>query len=109
MVDGFPRNIEQAKDFTKEVSDVEFVLYFDCPEEELMQRLLARGETSGRSDDNTESIRKRFQTFNDTCKPVVDMLADEGKVHAIDATRTEDEIFTDICPLFEKAFATASR
>lgn len=71
-----------------------------------MRRLLARGETSGRSDDNEESIRKRFKTFTDTCKPVVDMLAEEGKVHAIDAVRAEDEIFADIAPLFEKALGT---
>ena len=38
---------------------VEFVLFFDCPEAVMESRLLKRGETSGRSDDNIESIKKR--------------------------------------------------
>lgn len=40
------------------------VIYFDCEEEELKRRLLERGKTSGRSDDNEESIGKRLQVFN---------------------------------------------
>ena len=37
-----------------------FVLYFECPESEMERRLLKRGETSGRVDDNIDSIRKRY-------------------------------------------------
>lgn len=105
LVDGFPRNLDQAKGFTDSVSDFEFALYFDCPEDELMRRLVARGKTSGRSDDNEVAIRKRFHTFEDTCRPVIDMYAKEGRVVHVDCLRSVDDIFHDIRPLFEKALS----
>lgn len=105
LIDGFPRDVAQAESFTRDVSDFEFALYFDCPEEELVKRLLKRGESSGRTDDNLDSIRKRFKTFEENCKPVVDLYAEQGKVVSIDALRGEDEIFADIRPLFVDAFA----
>lgn len=48
-------------------ADVKFVLTFDCPEDVMLQRLLERGKTSGRSDDNIESIRKRCDLFGLIC------------------------------------------
>jgi adenylate kinase family enzyme len=105
LVDGFPRDIAQAEGFVRDVSGFEFALYFDCPEEELMRRLLKRGETSGRVDDNKESIRKRFKTFEKECKPVVDMYSVQRKIYCVDAVRAEDNIFADLCRLFETAFA----
>lgn len=56
------------------------VLFLTCPEEVLLQRLLERGKTSGRDDDNAESIKKRFRTFIETSMPVVDHYRKEGKV-----------------------------
>jgi adenylate kinase family enzyme len=109
LIDGFPRTVGQADEFVRNVSDFEFVLYFDCPEDELMRRLVGRGMTSGRSDDNVASIRKRFTTFREKCKPVVDMYAAEGRLHAIDATRGVDEIFQDLLPLFDASLATAAQ
>ena len=47
------------------------MLFFECSEEVMEDRLLKRGETSGRSDDNIETIRKRFKTFIDKTLPVV--------------------------------------
>ena len=62
-----------------------FVLYFECPEEVMLERLLKRGETSGRGDDNLESIRKRFATFRDTSFPVVEYYEKLGKVRQVRA------------------------
>lgn len=103
LVDGFPRNLAQAQEFTDTVSDFEFALYFDCPEDELMRRLMARGRTSGRTDDNEISIRKRFRTFEDTCRPVIDRYREQGRVVVVDSLRSVDDIFYEILPLFEKA------
>jgi len=58
------------------------VLVFDCPEEVMESRLLERGKTSGRSDDNTDSIRKRFHTFNNETVPVIKFYE-----HQVDETR----------------------
>ena len=56
------------------------MLFLTCPEETLLQRLLERGKTSGRDDDNAESIKKRFRTFIETSMPVVDYYRKLGKV-----------------------------
>jgi UMP-CMP kinase len=59
LIDGFPRKMDQALKFEETVCPSKFVLFYDCPEEEMQKRLLKRGETSGRSDDNAESIKWR--------------------------------------------------
>jgi adenylate kinase family enzyme len=53
------------------------VLYFECPPDVLKDRLLIRGETSGRSDDNEASIVKRIDTFHTTTVPVVEFFAEK--------------------------------
>lgn len=100
LIDGFPRELTQAGGFEKEVSGFEFALFFDCPEEELERRLLGRGETSGRTDDNIESIRKRFATFKSTCYPVIEYYEAKGVAHRIDATKSIDEVFAEVDRLF---------
>ncbi|KXS11504.1 ADK-domain-containing protein [Gonapodya prolifera JEL478] len=80
LVDGFPRKQDQADAFERDVAQAKAVLYFECPEKELERRLLGRGVTSGRADDNIESIRKRFATFTTTSYPVIANYAARGKV-----------------------------
>lgn len=75
---------------------VEFVLMFDCPESIMEQRLLKRGETSGRSDDNIESIRKRFQTYIESTIPVIQHYEHQGKVHKIDATQPIEQVYQHV-------------
>ena len=56
LVDGFPRKMDQAVTFENEVVESEFTLFFECTEEIMMQRLLNRGKTSGRTDDSKHFI-----------------------------------------------------
>jgi len=93
LIDGFPRKMDQAIHFEKTVCKARFVLFYDCPESELERRLVERGKTSGREDDNMESIRKRFRTFIDTSMPVVDAYEKEGRVVHIDATKDIDTVY----------------
>lgn len=95
LVDGFPRKMDQAVAFETSVCRAKLVLFYDCPEAEMERRLLERGKTSGRSDDNAASIRKRFHTFVDTSMPVVDSFSHQGRVVKIDATATPDAVFRD--------------
>ena len=57
-----------------------FVLFLDCPEHVMEKRLLIRGESSGRTDDNIESIRKRFFTYVDQTKPVINYYGTLNKL-----------------------------
>ncbi|KAF2099188.1 putative uridylate kinase [Rhizodiscina lignyota] len=96
LIDGFPRKMDQALKFEEAVCLSKFTLFFDCPEDVMQERLLNRGKTSGRSDDNAESIKKRFKTFVETSMPVVKHYEKEGKVVIVDATPTPENVYEDV-------------
>ena len=93
LIDGFPRKMDQALKFEEVVCPAQLVLFYDCPEAEMEKRLLERGKTSGRADDNAESIRKRFRTFVETSMPVVDRYESENRVVKVDATPPPDRVY----------------
>jgi len=92
LIDGFPRKMDQALKFDTEVCLASLVIFFTTSEEVMLGRLLERGKTSGREDDNIESIKKRFRTYNDTTMPVIQYYAKEGKVAEIDSTASVEEV-----------------
>ncbi|XXQ39455.1 Nucleoside diphosphate kinase-like domain-containing protein [Plasmodiophora brassicae] len=96
LIDGFPRRLDQAFLFEKRIAKCDLVLYFDAPDEVLVQRLLDRGKSSGRSDDNTSTIQKRLATFHQESVPAVQHYQQFGKVAKIDAVRSKDAVFTDV-------------
>lgn len=96
LIDGFPRKLDQAAFFEDTVCKSEMTLFLNCPEDVMEKRLLKRGETSGRDDDNAESIRKRFRVFLDTSMPVVDAFEKQGKVVSVEATGSVDEVYASI-------------
>jgi UMP-CMP kinase len=96
LIDGFPRKLDQAVFFEDTVCPSEMTLFLDCPEEVMEKRLLKRGETSGRDDDNAESIRKRFRVFVETSMPVVRAFEEQQKVLSVSATGTVDEVYARI-------------
>jgi UMP-CMP kinase len=96
LVDGFPRKMDQAITFEEQVVPSEFTLFFDCREEVMLQRLLKRGETSGRTDDNIESIKKRFKTFEETSMPVIDYFDHQKKVVRLDCNKTPDQVYDSV-------------
>ena len=59
------------------------MLYFECSPETMKERLLARAETSGRVDDNENTIRKRLETFENQTKPVIDYYDSQNKVRKV--------------------------
>nr|XP_023918999.1 UMP-CMP kinase 3-like isoform X2 [Quercus suber]XP_023919005.1 UMP-CMP kinase 3-like isoform X2 [Quercus suber] len=99
LIDGFPRNEENRAAF-EEVTKIEpaFVLFFDCPEEEMERRLLSRNQ--GREDDNIETIRKRFKVFLESSLPVIEHYTAREKVRKIDAGRPVEEVFESVKALF---------
>lgn len=102
LIDGFPRKLDQAVFFEETVCPSEMTLFLNCPEEVMESRLLKRGETSGRDDDNAESIRKRFRVFVETSMPVVDAFEAQQKVVSVEATGGVDEVYGRIREGFEK-------
>lgn len=96
LIDGFPRKMDQALTFEDQIAKSAFTLFFECPELVMLQRLLERGKTSGRTDDNVESIKKRFQTFIDTSMPVVEHFDKQGKVVKVRCDHPVDDVYARV-------------
>jgi UMP-CMP kinase len=94
VIDGFPRKLDQAETFCQTVVRPKAVLFLDAADDILVQRLLGRAQTSGRSDDNPESIRLRLKVFHDISYPVVEYFGSDA--YTIDSARTVEEVFADI-------------
>jgi len=105
LVDGFPRDIDNLtcwEDQLSPVSNVQFLLYLNCPQAVMVDRLVERGKTSGRSDDNREAITKRFVTYENSTRPIIDHFASLGKVREVDSNRSVDDVFADVCEVFSE-------
>lgn len=103
LVDGFPRNFENLEGWYKlmvDVAVVEKVFFFDCDEDELEKRLLKRGLTSGRTDDNKEAMVKRFTTFKESTMPVVkhfgklEKTPSDGMLLSVDGNQSVDDVYS---------------
>lgn len=104
LIDGFPRNQDNLDGWNKRVAskvNLMFVLFFDCSLEVCEHRCLARGAAgSGRSDDNLESLRKRFKTYENDTVPVIQHYEKMNKVRRINADQTPDKVFVDVATVF---------
>ena len=105
IFDGFPRTIAQAEALKKMLAErgqeVSVMLDLDVPEEELMTRLIKRGQESGRADDNEETIKKRLVVYHSQTAPLIDWYKNEGKYQHIHGMGTMDAIFADIVAAVE--------
>ena len=108
LIDGFPRSMDNKDGWYSVVGDraeVAFCLFYECPEEELEKRLLKRGETSGRDDDNIESIKKRFRTFRETSMPVVEWFEARGQLRRVSSAQGVEEVWAATQRIFDGANA----
>lgn len=105
IFDGFPRTIPQAEALKKMLAqrgtEVSAVLQLEVPEEMLTERLLNRGKTSGRADDNAETIRKRLEVYHSQTAPLAAWYAAEGKLHAIKGYGALEEINAALCEVID--------
>ena len=81
--------------------DVAFVLYLDCPDDIMVARILQRGQSGARSDDNAETIKARFRVEETETKPIVELFRSAGKIRTVDANRDVDEVFADVAVHFD--------
>lgn len=100
IFDGFPRTVEQARELRKALTDyderVTMVISLQVPREELMKRLLKRGEESGRSDDNEETINNRIDVYERQTIPVTYYYEKMHKHLPVEGIGTIDQIFARI-------------
>ncbi|RPD51036.1 MULTISPECIES: adenylate kinase [Chitinophagaceae] len=112
LFDGFPRTEAQAQALDKLLAlrktSITKVIALEVSEEELVQRLLKRGETSGRTDDTDEAvIRKRFAVYKAETEPVAEHYKALGRFEAIKGEGSIDDIFNALSASIEKEAASA--
>ena len=100
IFDGFPRTIEQA-DALNEMLErrgaaVDAVVGLEVEDKELIERLLKRGQESGRSDDNIDTINERLKVYNNQTAPLREYYIRQGKYHGVKGSGSIDDIFNDI-------------
>jgi len=97
LIDGFPRNLDNVTGWERVIgdgADVLGVLFFEATETEMEKRLLGRSATSGRVDDNLESIRKRFRTYEKETLPIVQKYQKQSMVFSIDGMQSVEEVWS---------------
>lgn len=105
IFDGFPRTIPQAEALKKMLSDrghkIAAMIELDVPEEELMKRLVLRGQQSGRADDNEETIKKRLVVYHNQTAPLIEWYKKEGVHNHVKGDGELERIFADICQVID--------
>ena len=105
IFDGFPRTIPQAEALKNMLDErghkVAAMIELDVPEEELMKRLIKRGQECGRSDDNEETIKKRLDVYHNQTAPLIEWYKKENLHHHINGLGELDRIFADICNVID--------
>jgi UMP-CMP kinase len=97
LLDGFPRslaNVEAWHEIFGQETELPKMLYFECPFPVLKKRILARAKYTGRSDDNVESMKKRFDTFKAETLPTVELFKSNKKCVEIDVSQDRQTVFS---------------
>jgi len=113
LLDGFPRsltNLEGWYEIFGRDAELPKMLYFECPYEVLEKRVLGRAKYSGRSDDNVESMKLRFDTFKAETLPTVELFKGKNKCVEIDTSQDRQAVYnlvtSNLAEYTDKEFAT---
>ena len=100
IFDGFPRTVAQAgalDDMLAGMGEkIDILLVMNVKHETLVERLILRGQTSGRADDNRETIEKRLAVYTENTLPVIEFYRNSGRLTEADNNTTVDECFAQI-------------
>lgn len=107
LFDGFPRTIAQAQALDAFLESknqaITATVALEADDDILVKRLLERGKTSGRPDDqDEEKIRNRYQEYNEKTAPLMDYYKSQGKFYAVDGIGTVAEITERLTVVFDK-------
>lgn len=96
VLDGFPRTLGQAEALDSWLRQrggtLAAAFYLEVPREQMIERVVSRGELSHRGDDHADVARRRVEVFLQELPPVLDHYAAQGRLHRIDGTQTVDEV-----------------
>ena len=105
LFDGYPRTVQQAVTLDvmmkKYNINLSGVLSLEVPENLLIERMLERGKTSGRADDNIDSIKHRFVEYEAKTKPVLTYYEAKGELHPVNGVGEIPVIFKNLCEVID--------
>ena len=81
------------------IAPCSLVLYIEASDETMKKRLMHRGQSSGRVDDNEETIKHRLQTFHEHTKPVIDYYGKQNKLRGVSSENAPDEVFKQVAQI----------
>jgi adenylate kinase len=97
IFDGFPRTVAQAGTLDELLAEsgktISLMVTLDVPKKEVIQRLIKRGEQTGRADDNITTIENRLNVYLSQTAPVMEFYKKQGKYRPVDGLGSIDEIF----------------
>jgi len=106
VLDGFPRTVPQATaayDLARQRGiTLHAVVLLEIPYDELIERLVSRGEEDGRTDDNVDTIRHRIDVYQERTLPLVDYYQGRDILLRVDASGTIDEVTAGITAALEQ-------
>ncbi len=108
IFDGFPRTVPQSEALDGFLNGrnnpVTALVMLEVPDDELINRLLERGKTSGRADDADESvIKNRIQVYKDETNPVFDYYAAQNKAEKVNGVGSIEEIYKRLCEVIDRS------
>ena len=96
LLDGYPRTLDQVEALDGMLAELgtplDLVLLLVVEQEEVVQRLVARGAEQGRSDDTEETIRRRLEVYAEQTAPLIDVYEQRGLVRRVDGMASIDEV-----------------
>lgn len=105
LIDGFPRNLENDRVWSEMMENdaiVKGLLYMKCGEEIMQKRVIERSKTSERSDDNLETMKKRFKVYYKETEPIIQRYQQNNNVIEIDSEKPTEEVYEQIQKELEK-------
>jgi adenylate kinase len=112
LLDGYPRTVAQVQELDSMLADagtsLDAVVVLTVDDEELIQRLLHRAETEGRTDDTEDVIRHRQDVYNEQTAPLIAVYADRGLLVEVDGMGVVDEVSERVFGALEKLRGSAA-
>ena len=100
IFDGYPRTLSQAKDLDIFLNDsgqkIDFIFFLNVNKDLIIERIKKRKNLENRSDDDLQTILKRYDTYMETTKPVLEFYSKNPNFHEIDGSLEIGEITSKI-------------